>query len=130
MKTHGFTLLETMLALMIFSMAVVGLVTAINGTGAASIEARQMRDIQARVDTLLLETTRNPSTAETLDVMLREGAAEYHLQKIPAGITNAAGEILDGLFTVKVTARWKSDQGTEEITADTLVYPKLFHVEP
>jgi prepilin-type N-terminal cleavage/methylation domain-containing protein len=128
----GFTLLEVMLALMVFSMAVVALVTAINGIGNASTESRQYREVQSRLESLLTEITRmppDPSAApgdRTLEKTVRENGVEYRIKKAPLELTNKDGQQLPDMFTVTATARWKEGGGDAELSAETMVYPPLY----
>src|SRR6478672_2836021 len=60
LRPSGFTLLEVMLALFVFGIAVVSLVGAINGVGVASTESRMYREVEAKLDSLMTEMTRMP----------------------------------------------------------------------
>ncbi len=128
----GFTLLEVMLALMVFSMAVVALVTAINGIGNASIESRQYREAQSRLESLMTEITRmppDPTAAPSdgsLDKKVREDGVEYRIKKTPVEITAKDGQILPDMFTVKATATWREGGSDAELSAETLVYPPMY----
>lgn len=131
-RSPGFTLLEVMLALMVFSIAVVALVSAINATGNASTEARLYREMQSRLESLMTEVTRMPPepTASPDDRIfektVRENGVEYHIRKEPVEIANKDGQVLPGIFTVKATARWKDGAQDGLLEADTLVYPPLY----
>ena len=128
----GFTLLEVMLALMVFSIAVVALVTTINGVGNASTESRIYREVQSRLESLMTEFTRTPvdpsvpAGERNLEKTIRENGVEYRIKKATVEITNKDGQMLPDMFTVKATARWKEAGHDEELAAETLVYPPLY----
>lgn len=131
-RRSGFTLLEVMLALMVFGIAVVALVGAINGVGNASTESRVYREVESRLESLLTEVTRMPRdpsaqpAERTWEKTVRENGVEYHIKKTPVDITNKEGQVLPDMFTIKVTARWKEGGRDEELGAETLLYPPLY----
>lgn len=131
-KRSAFTLLEVMLALMVFSMAVVALVGAINGIGNASTESRVYREVESRLESLMTELSRMPpdpavSEGERItEKNIRENGVEYRIKKAPVEITNKDGRVLPEMFTVKVVARWKDGGHIEEMSAETIAYPPLY----
>ena len=130
-RSSAFTLLEVLLALLVFSIAVVALVEVINTMGRAMIEARRNREITARLESLMLETTRKPRPQESpggrgFESTTRVDGVEYHLKMAPVEMTNADGEPLPDLHTVRATARWKEGGQDQEMSAETLLYPSLY----
>ncbi len=133
MNRRGFTLLETMLALMVFSMAVVALVGVIANMGDASVEARRTREVQSQLESMMLEATRQPpqeivSGQQSYDKTMRNGGVDYHLQMAHIDLTNQDGQQLPGIYTVKVTAAWTDGGAKRQMSADSMVYPPLFYV--
>lgn len=132
-RDAGFTLLETMLAVFIFGMAAVALIEAINASGRNSLAARDKGNIQARLDNLLLEATRDPLwMVENTRVPLvtenevREGGFVFVIHREPLDLKNQDGNPLQGLYLVRVTARW-TDAGREQSAiAETWAYPLMF----
>lgn len=129
----GFTLLEVMLALMVFGIAVVALVGAINGVGMASTESRMYREVQAKLDSLMTEMTRMPpdqsqlSNDKTEEKTVKENGVEYRLKKAPViDLVNIDGQTLPDMFAVKGVARWKEGGADHEMSAEELVYPPLY----
>ena len=128
----AFTLLEVMLALMVFSMAVVALVAAINGIGNASTESRVFREVESRLESLMTEISRMPPdpavsggdriTGKTV----RENGVEYRIKKAPVEITNKDNQVLPEMYSVKAAARWKEGGQFAELSAESLVYPPLY----
>ena len=129
-SSDGFTLFEVLIALMIFSMAVIALVGAINGVGNASVEARRNREIVAKLESLLTEITRMPVKPGTGDSSLEKTVSEngvaYHITKSKAVLSTQDDQALKDMYSVKGTARWNDGGRPEEIAAETLVYPQLY----
>ncbi len=131
-KRSAFTLLETLLAVFVFGMAVTGLVTAIRDMGQGALLARRESQIQNRLDSLLLETTRAPQLLEGVALdgpekrEFHEGDVSFIVTLRPLEITNLEGKEVEGLLSVTVTARWLEGNEEQEETAETWVYPRLF----
>lgn len=123
MKTRrGFTLLETLLALMVFSMAVVALVEAVHQLGEHTLLRRHEAAVQERMRSLLVEHTRMLEQG----VELQEGDVTYTVTHTPLELKNRDGQPVDGLFEVRVTAAWKEGKTPQQASAETWVYPPLF----
>ena len=125
MKPRAFTLLETLLALMVFSLAVVALVEAVNQLGASTLHQRRETEVQEHMWSLLLEHTRMPQPPEELET--REGDVTYVVERIPLeDLRNQDGLPLQGLFEIRVTAIWMEGGLEQSAEASTWVYPPLF----
>ena len=125
MKTrHAFTLLETLLALMVFSVAVVSLVEAINQLGGHTLLRRHEAAVQERMRSLLVEHTRMPDAPA--EVTLKESEVTYTVKHTLLELKNRDGQMVQGLFEVRVTAAWQDGQVPQQASAETWVYPPLF----
>jgi prepilin-type N-terminal cleavage/methylation domain-containing protein len=124
MKRKGFTLLETLLALMVFSTAVVALVEAVHQLGEHTLLRRHEAAVQERMRSLLVEHTRRPDDIE--EVKLQEGDVTYTVTHTPLELKDRDGQPVEGLFEVRVTAAWKEGQVPQQASAETWVYPPLF----
>jgi prepilin-type N-terminal cleavage/methylation domain-containing protein len=123
-KRRGFTLLETLLALMVFSTAVVALVEAVHQLGEHTLLRRHEAAVQERMRSLLVEHTRRPDDIE--EVKLLEGDVNYTVTHTPLELKDRDGKPVEGLFEVRVTAAWKEGQTLQQASAETWVYPPLF----
>jgi prepilin-type N-terminal cleavage/methylation domain-containing protein len=123
-KRNGFTLLETLLALMVFSTAVVALVEAVHQLGGQTLLRRHEAAVQERMHSLLVEHTRMPDAIE--EVKLQDGDVSYTVTHTPLELKDRDGQPLQGLFEVRVTAVWKEGQTQQQASAETWVYPPLF----
>lgn len=121
----GFTLLEALLALMIFSLAVVALVEAVNQLGRTTVQQRRETQVQERLRSLMTERTRLP-LPEQKELKVQEEDVTYVVTHEPLELQNKDGQMLQGLYEVKVTARWVEGREVQEISAETWVYPPLF----
>lgn len=128
MKRQAFTLLETLLALIVFSMAVVALVEAVHQLGQQVLLRRHEAAVQERIRSLLLEQTRLPMpTLNPLEeVKIKEGDMTYTVKRTPLELSDRDGQPVKGLFEVRVTAEWLEGRVTQQATAETWVYPPLF----
>ena len=124
MRRRGFTLLETLLALMVFSTAVVALVEAVHQIGEHTLLRRHEAAVQERMRSLLVEHTRRPDEIE--EVKLQEGDVTYIVTHTPLELKDRDGQPLPGLFEVRVTAAWMEGRTQQQASAETWVYPPLF----
>jgi len=123
-KRHGFTLLETLLALMVFSMAVVALVEAVHQLGEHALLRRHEAAVQERMRSLLVEHTRLEDAPAK--VTLQDGEVTYTVTHTPLELKNRDGLPVPGLFEVRVTAAWQEGRTPQQASAETWVYPPLF----
>ena len=125
MKTRrGFTLLETLLALMVFSVAVVALVEAVHQLGEHTLLRRHEAAVQERMRSLLVEHTRLEDAPA--EVQLQESEVTYTVTHTPLELKDRDGKPLPGLFEVRVTAAWHEGRTPQQASAETWVYPPLF----
>lgn len=130
---RGVTLLEVLLALFIFSTAVISLVEAINATGRTVLLSRRERQVQMRLETILLEATRSPEELSKMrpstkqESMVTEGDVNYTIRSAPVEMRNKDDQAVPDLFSVNVTARWKEGREDQVVSAETWVYPRLFY---
>jgi prepilin-type N-terminal cleavage/methylation domain-containing protein len=130
--TRGFTLLEVLLALFIFSTAVISLVEAINATGRTVLLSRRERQVQARLETILLEATRSPEALSKMrpstkqESTVTEGDVSYVIRCSPVEMRNKDDRAVPDMFSVSVTALWKEGREEQVVSAETWVYPRLF----
>jgi prepilin-type N-terminal cleavage/methylation domain-containing protein len=80
-RRRGFTLLETLLALMVFSMAVVALVEAVHQLGGTTLLMRREAEVQERMRSLLIEHTRLPDLPA--EAKVEEDDVTYTVRRMP-----------------------------------------------
>ena len=127
-KARGMTLFEVLLALAIFAISAVSLVTAINQIGHAVLEARQYRNVEQGIESIIDEYSKAPVLDE-VEKQIKPGkdGVAYNV-KITAvrDMKNQEGRFLQGLFRIHVTAMWKENSETMELDAETLRFIGLF----
>ncbi len=128
MRKRGFTLLETLLALMVFSLAVVALVEAVHQLGGTTLLMRREAEVQERIRSLLIEHTRLPDPQE--EAQVKEGDVTYTMKRTKLELSNQEGVQLNDLFEVRVTAQWLDGSVMQQASAETWVYPPLFFRPP
>lgn len=130
-RRAGFTLLETVIALAIFSLAVVALAEAIQRSGDTSNIIREDIRIRDRMAALTAETTR-------LIALTAAGARPQQLEPVQEGgviyqvkaqqiknLVNKDKVPVEGLWQVITTADWKEGTSDQHLEEETWVYPPL-----
>jgi Tfp pilus assembly protein PilV len=131
-QSAGFTLLEALLAMFVFSIAVVSLVTAINTMGEAAVESRRELQIQGRMESLLMEATRSPEWLQggqvnkPEDKTVKEAGVTYLIQAEEHELENSEAATLTDFYRVSILARWEEGGLPQEQLAETWVWPPLF----
>lgn len=135
--THppAFTLLETLLAMFIFSLAAVALVDAVHQMGATTLVRRQEARLQDRMRSLLTEHShllwRQPvPTSPVSEKLLEEDGITYTLQTAPLDLRNRDSLPLPEMVSVTIVATWKEGSVPQEASAGTWVYLPLFRPTP
>lgn len=127
----GFTLMETMLALLIFSLAAVALAEAIQSAGRTSDLIRRDIQIHDRMTALTTETMRLIALTEqgarpmVPDAVVAEGVSYKVVTRKIENLVNKDKVIMDNLYEIVTTAEWT--EGSTPMTAEDIawVYPPL-----
>ena len=127
-RTAGFSLLEVMLALALFATAAVILVETINEIGNITMQARTLRSVEQGMESVLDEYSKMPQIQE-MEKDIKPGAdgVTYNVVvKALDNVKNQDGNVLAGLFGIKVTAKWMEDTKPMQMEAETLRYAGMF----
>ena len=129
----GFSLLEAVLALAVFSFAVVSLVKALNEISLATSESAETLEISEQLRSYLTEVLYNPNIeAGQAETGPDELGLWYQSVVEPVDdLQNFAGSTLANLYRVEIRAVRKTGGGREEIVdqAETLRYGPLYELE-
>jgi type II secretory pathway component PulJ len=130
-RTAAFTLMETIIAMMIFSLAVVALAEAIQQAGKTSAIIRQDIQVHDRMAAMTAEASRlillvaagqRPQTPEAVE----ENGVTY---KVAAeqikGMKNKDGLLVEGIWEVTTTAEWLEGSEPQQLIDKAWVYPPL-----
>lgn len=124
----GMTLFEVLLALAIFAIAAVALVTAINQIGYAVLESSQYRNVEQGMESIIDEYSKAPVLDE-MEKQLKPGKDGVTYTIKVTAVRDAKtqdGRILQGLFKIHVSAKWLENREPTELNAETLRFVGLF----
>ena len=124
----GFTLLEAILAVAIFSTFSVAAITAYRSMGEASWEVEQEVRIRTNVISLLNEAAFNGRLTEVEDTVETEddGATYDIVVEEVEGLENEEGDELTELYRIRVTGSLRDQPDWPPFEASTLIYRPLY----
>jgi len=122
------TLFEVILAMALFTTAAVALVTALSTIGLATIEARNLREVEQTLEGLIDEHSKAPQIVELeKDIKPGPDGVAYRVVIEPVNnLKNQDGVQLNGLFRIVVSAKWKEDGHPMQLEAETIRYAGMF----
>ena len=125
MKTRGFTLLEVLIALGMFMLAVTGLALALDRAFAASILLRRDDEIRQQIESLVDQAMVLP--IDRLQQGVESGpdalGAKYSSVAEPVeDLVNKDEETLGGLWKITVRATWEEGSQEQEWKEEFLRY--------
>lgn len=127
-RTAGFTLMEVLLALAVFSIAALALVGTINHIATVSSDSQRLLEIEQTLESLIDEYGKMPQVRE-LEEQIKPGAdgvAYRVLIQQVKDLQNKDGRFLQNTFRILVTARWDDGDGAVEMNAETYRYAGAF----
>ncbi len=116
----GFVLLEVVIAMGMFSFAIVGLAAALNSIISVELEARQARQVRFVIDSYMDQARLEQLVQETKPLEPDILGNTYKRVVEPVEILNMDNVPLDGILRVTITAT--SPAGTDLMSSDLLVY--------
>ncbi len=124
----GFTLFEVLLALIVFGIAAVALVSTLNQIGEAAFEARQYRTIELSLESLLDEYSKVPQIqALSEDIPAGpDGIAYEVIVEEVTDLQNQDGQPLNGIFRIQARAIWREGRGETSLEAETMRFSGAF----
>ena len=136
MKAHvrprrdaGFSLLEVMLAMALFTTAAVVLVETINEIGNITLQARNLRSVEQTMESLLDEYSKMPQIQEK-EVEPKLGLGDNVKFKITIkavdDLKDQDNNILSGIFRIRVIASWQEEGKPMTMETETLRYSGMF----
>jgi prepilin-type N-terminal cleavage/methylation domain-containing protein len=125
----GMTLLEVMLALVVFSIAAVALVQSINQVGETMLLTRTLRSVDIGLASHIDEYSKAPLIQE-LDKEIKAGedGISYRIRIEPVqNLKTKQNQPIVGIFRVLVTAKWKESNQPMTKDAETLRYAGMYN---
>jgi len=127
-RRRGFMLMEAMVAIAIFAIAVVGLARTLNSTAKFATEARLAGEVTRKMESLLEEAMHMPVMEPGQWPLEADESGLAFLTVIgEAEVVNQDGTLLDGVFKIEITAeRRRSGRAPDVWKINTLAYPPLY----
>jgi type II secretory pathway component PulJ len=126
MKTRrslrAFTLFEVMLALAIFSMAILGLALSLQKMVEASLETRQDNEVRRELDSRLAIFRQKQIQPGTQDLGQDKAGRVYEGETTLLELKNRRNVALNGLYRLTVRTKWKAGATEEERSCSLYVY--------
>lgn len=127
-QTSGFTLLELLMSMALFTIAAVSLAEALNLISLTVSESIDDAEVREQLRATMLEVSRDAAlTAETRETNPDKRGLYFRIEVERLDLKNEDGQTLENLFEVKVTAMRDLPGGrNEELdTASTVANPNL-----
>jgi type II secretion system protein I len=121
-RFQGFVLWEILLALTIFCVVAVALITAVHQTVDASILLRDESQVRLELQNLLTETAATKMKPGKSEVQLGDGRVHYEKEIRAVQAKTAAGVVLPSLYEIIVQASWKASGQQRSSHAEVIVY--------
>ena len=125
---QGFTLLELLMSMALFTIAAVSMAEALNMISLTVSESIDDTEVREQLRATMLEVSRDAAlTAETRETNPDKRGLYFRIEVERLDLKNEDGQTLDNLFEVKVTAMRDLPSGrNEELdTASTVASPNL-----
>lgn len=125
---QGFTLLELLMSMALFTIAAVSLAEALNMISLTVSESIDDTEVREQLRATMLEVSRDAAlTAETRETNPDKRGLYFRIEVERLDLKNEEGQTLENLFEVKVTAMRDLPSGrNEELdTASTVASPNL-----
>lgn len=123
-RNSGMTLLEVVMALAVFSLAVVALVGTINKVADTATDSQRLIEVEQTLESLIDEFGKMPQIRE-LEQAIKpgpDGVAYRVVIEQVKDMKNKDGRFLQDTFLIRAIARWNDGGGPSEISAETLRY--------
>jgi len=122
-QKDGFTLLEVMLAVMIFAIAVLGLLTTLSTTIEAAGDFNRESRVALSLQNQLAEARELDFRGEQSETVgPDEMGVIYKREIVPIELQNRNGQPLNRLFAIRITATWGLAGPDETQIAEVYVY--------
>lgn len=118
----AYLLLDVVLAVTVFAIAVTGILVAVNRiTETSKFYARDMQ-VQYGMDAMLVEARHRPVEEMAFERDDSDLGVLYRTEVEPLNQVNSEGEALEGLYRLKVSAMFQFGNEDETDTAEVIVY--------
>ena len=124
-------LLEVVLAIGVFAIAVTGFVVALQKTSDLGFQTRREMRLTRLLESALAKAMSQPvleekTESEPVEEMANEGMQMETTVEPMTEIENEDGQILQEMYRIKVRASWFEGASPQEMTAETWRYSRLY----
>ena len=124
-------LLEVVLAIGVFAIAVTGFVVALHQTSDLGFQTRREMRLTRLLESALAKAMSQPvleegTTSEAVEEMANEGMQMETTVEPMTEIENEDGQILQEMYRIVVRATWFEGAVPQEMTAETWRYSRLY----
>jgi type II secretory pathway pseudopilin PulG len=122
------TLLEVVIALAVFSIAVVALIGTINKIADTATDSQKFLEVEQTLESLIDEFGKMPQLREMEENIKPgpDGVAYRVTIELVRDLKNKEGRFLQDTYRIRASARWNDGGGPTEISAETLRYAGAF----
>ena len=127
-RRGGFMLMESVLALMVFAIVGVALITALNEVGRMAFETRR-ESVLARLLDSELRAAMTVPTLEAGEVTKSLDEMQVEIKTIVEPLEeleNQDGRLLQQMFRIEVVATWWEDNDWSELSVESWRYGRLY----
>jgi prepilin-type N-terminal cleavage/methylation domain-containing protein len=127
-RNRGMSLFEVIIALGVFGIAALALVQTMHVMGETTLEARTIREVTQGLESIIDEYGKVPALQELDEEIKAEktGVTYQVLIRPLEGLRNKEGRELQGFFTIRAIAKWKSNGQPMELQAETIRFVNAF----
>ena len=127
-RNRGMSLFEVIIALGVFGIAALALVQTMHVMGETTLEARTIREVTQGLESIIDEYGKVPAPQELDEEIKAEktGVTYQVLIRPLEGLRNKEGRELQGFFTIRAIAKWKSNGQPMELQAETIRFVNAF----
>jgi type II secretory pathway pseudopilin PulG len=130
-NASGFLLLEAILAIGVFAIAVTGFAVALSRTADLAALAQRELAITRLLKSALAEAMSYPvleegKTSVAVDEMKEQGMEIETNVELLQEMENEDGQLLQEMYRIEVTAHWFEDGAPQEQSAETWRYSRLY----
>jgi prepilin-type N-terminal cleavage/methylation domain-containing protein len=121
-RSRGFVLWEILLALTIFCVVAVALITAVHQILDASILLRDESQVRLELQNILTETAATKLKPGKSEMQVGDGRVHYEKEIRAVQAKTAAGVVLANLYQITVQASWRASGQERSGHAEVIVY--------
>jgi len=121
-RSHGYLLMEVMLAVGIFAMAGVGLISGLNELSKTYVQSRRINEIRTNLESQLNNARIMPLVVGKQSLKPDADGVAYETEVALLELTNDDKVVLANLYRLTVTAHWNEGNVPQDEKAEVYIY--------